>query len=57
MKGFMVARQRQLGLCFECGDKYSLGRQYKRQLMNMEGSDGEKEEQEAKEEALEEEVQ
>ena len=43
-KGNLIEKRRQLGLCFRCGDNYSPGHQCKRQLMYMEGYDGEKEE-------------
>ena len=45
-KGGWMEQKRQLGVCFECGDKYSLGHQCKRWLMNMEGYEGEKENEE-----------
>lgn len=42
----LIEQRRQLGLCFKCGEKYGPGHQCKRQLMNMEGADGEKMEEE-----------
>ena len=46
----VMEQRRQLGLCFKRGDKYSFGHQCKKQLMQIEGSDGEKEEVEAMDE-------
>jgi len=39
-----MEQRKMLGLCFKCGDKYGLGHQCRRHLLNIEGVEGKEEE-------------
>ena len=47
VKSPSMEQKRQLGLCFHCGEKYGLGHQCRRQLLQMEGLEGDEGEVEA----------
>ena len=46
VKSPSMEQRRQLGLCYKCGEEFNPGHQGRRQGLNMEGLDEEKEEEE-----------